>query len=92
MFSDPVTPLHKAMEVLKLSHNIRINNLLFVFDDFSGFLPPALQNAFQLSASSHSYVTRSSTSKMVNLPIVRTTICGLKYIKFHACQIFNKHF
>ena len=51
-FRNPVTPLYKAMKIIKLSDNIRINNFLFVFDDFSRLLPPALQNAFQLSASS----------------------------------------
>ena len=89
-----VTPLYKAMKIIKLSDNIRINNFLFVFDDFSGLLPPAL-NAFQLSASSYSYLTRSSTHKMVKLPIVRTTVYGLKSIKFQACHewnFFNKHF
>ena len=85
---DPVTPLYKAMKITKLSDNIRINNVLFLFDDVSG--PPALQNAFQLSASSYSYVTRSSTHKMVKLPVVRS-----KSIKFQACHewnSFNKHF
>ena len=62
---DPVTPLYKATKVIKLSDNIKINNFLFVFYDISGLLPPALQNALQLSASSYSYVTRSSTHKMV---------------------------
>ena len=83
------------MKIIKLSDNIRINNFLFVFDDFSGLLPPALQNAFQLSASSYSYLTRSSTHKMVKLPIVRTTVYRLKSIKFQACHewnFFNKHF
>ena len=65
---DGVT-LYKVMEILKLSDNIRMNNFLFVFEDFSGLLPPALQNALQLSASSYSYVTRSSTHKMVTLTI-----------------------
>ena len=38
-FRDPVSPLYKAMKFIKLSDNIRINNFLFVFDDFSGLLP-----------------------------------------------------
>ena len=94
-FRDPVMPLYKAMKILKLSDNIRINNYLFVFDDLSGCLPPALKNAFQLSASLHSYVTRNSTHKMVKLPKARTTVYGLKSIKFQACHewnFFNKHF
>ena len=37
-FRDPVTPLYKAMKIIKLSDNIRINIFLFVFDDFSGLL------------------------------------------------------
>ena len=78
------------MKIIKLSDNIRINNFEFVFDHFSG-----LQNSFQHSASSYSYVTRSSTHNMVKLPIVRTTVYGLKSIKFQACHewdFFNKHF
>ena len=53
------------------------------------------KNAFQLSASLHSYVTRNSTHKMVKLPKARTTVYGLKSINFQACHewnFFNKHF
>ena len=71
---DRMTPLYKAMKIIKLSDKIRINNFSFVFDDFSGLL----QNVFQLSAS-YSYVTRSSTHKMVKLPIVRTTVYRLNF-------------
>ena len=42
-FRDPVTPLYKAMKILKLSDNIRVNNFFFFLDNIKDNSTPALK-------------------------------------------------
>ena len=64
---------------MPLSDNIRLLNFLYVLDDINHNMPPALENTFQLVANSHDYQTRKSVHHNIAVPIVRTTIYGLKY-------------
>ena len=60
------------MKILKLSNNISL------LDDLNDNSPsPCFKKSFQLSASLHSYLTRSPTQNMVKL-VVRTTVYGLR--------------
>ena len=79
-FRDPILPL---------SDNIRLLNFLHVLDDIKHNLPPALEDTFQLIANSHDYPTRRSVQHNVAVPAVRTTIYGIKSIKFQSCQDWN---
>ena len=85
---DSATPLYKASKILK-SDNIRLQNFLFVYHDLHGNLPPALNNAFKLTDFSHDYVTRGTVLHKVKSPPVRTTVFGLRSIKFQSCQDWN---
>ena len=94
-FRDSSTPLYKASKILKLTDNIKLNNFLFVLDEINDTLPPALRDAFQLTAHCHDYSTRSTTQHKVNIPSVKTTIYGLRSITFqssHEWNFFINHF
>ena len=86
---DPILPLYKESKILKLSDNIKLLNFLYVLDEINHNMPPALENTFQLVASSHDYLTRKSVQHNVSVPSVRTTIYGLKSIKYQSCQPWN---
>ena len=79
-FYDPILPL---------SDNIKLLNFLYVLDDINHNMPPALENTFQLVASSHDYLTRKSVQHNVSVPSVQTTIYGLKSMKYQSCQAWN---
>ena len=94
-FYDPILSLYKESKILKLSDNIKLLNFLYVLDDINHNIPPALENTFQLVANSHDYQTRKSVHHNVAVPNVRTTIYGLKSIKYQSCQewnVFINHF
>ena len=88
-FYDPILPLYKESKILKLSDNIKLLNFLYVLDDINHNMLPALENTFQLVASSHDYLTRKSVQHNVSVPSVRTTIYGLKSIKYQSRQAWN---
>ena len=95
-FYDPILPLYKESKILKLSDNIKLLNFLYVLDDINHNMPPALENTFQLDinhnckfSSSRDYLTRKSVQHNVSVPSVRTTIYGLKSIKYQSCQAWN---
>ena len=50
---DSVTPLYKVPKFPKLSDDIRLLNLLLVFDDVNVKSFPGLKNTFHLTANSH---------------------------------------
>ena len=54
------SPSYKESIILSLLDNIRLQNFLYVLDDINNNLPPALNNTFQLTSTSHDYATRSS--------------------------------
>ena len=88
-FRDSASPLSKTSKILKISDNIRLQNFLFVYDDLHGSLPSALNNTFKLTASLHAYVTRGTVMYQVKPPAAKTTVFGLRRIKFQPCQDWN---
>ena len=84
-----VNPLYKNSNILNLTDTINLQNFLLVRDCIKGELPDALSNTFQLVRHTHSYNTRSSLQNKVTIPAVRTTIYGIRSIKYQSCQIWN---
>ena len=88
-FRDTVSPLYKTLKILKLSDRIRLQNFMYVLEDIKGILPPPLQNTFILSSTAHTYKTRSSIQHKIKIPTVKTTVYGIRSIKFQSCQDWN---
>ena len=88
-FRDTVLPLYKISKILKLSDSIRLQNFMYVLEDIKGILPPSLQNTFILSSTAHTYKTRSSIQHKIKIPTVKTTVYGIRSIKFQSCQDWN---
>ena len=62
---------------------------MYVLEDIKGILPPSLQNTFILSSTAHTYKTRSSIQHKVMIRTVKTTVYGLRSIKFQTFQDWN---
>ena len=88
-FANPresVTPLYKAARILKIKDFIRMQNFLYAHDDINENLPHALRGQFNLVATSHNDMTRNSVNNKVLLPSVRTTVYGIKSIRFQSLR------
>ena len=48
-----------------------------------------LRGQFNLVATSHNYMTRNSVNNKVPLPSVRTTVYGIKSIRFQSVREWN---
>ena len=86
---ESVTPLYKAASILKIKDFIRMQNFLYAHDDINENLPHALRGQFNLVATSHNYMTRNSVNNKVLLPSVRTTVYGIKSIRFQSVREWN---
>ena len=82
----PTTELYKSMKILKLKDNITLNNYLYVHDSLSRRIPSPLQQKFTYIQDKHSYCTRNSDKKCVNLPISRTIEYGIHSITSQSAR------
>ena len=59
------SPLYKNSKILKLTDLIKLNNILFVYDQINNNLPNAFENDFQLKRQQHNNFTRG---KILHVP------------------------
>ena len=55
------SPLYKNSKILKLIDLIKLNNILFVYDQINNNLPNAFKNYFQLKRQQHNQFTIGKT-------------------------------
>ena len=77
------SPLYKSSKILKLIDLIKLNNILFVYDQINNNLPNAFENYFQLKRQQHNHFTRG---KILNVPQVNTSLYGSNSITLSAIR------
>ena len=80
------SPLYKNSKILKLIELIKLNNILFVYDQINNNLPNAFENYFQLKRQQHNHFTRGNT---LNVPQVNTSLYGSNSITLSAIRDWN---
>ena len=88
-FKEPLeqsSPLYKNSKILKLIDIIKLNNILFVYDQINNNLPNAFENYFQLKRQQHNHFTRGNT---LNVPQVNTSLYGSNSITLSAIRDWN---
>ena len=79
-------PLYKNSKILKLMDIIKLNNIIFVFDQITINLN-AFENYFQLKRQQHNHFT---SGKILNvLPQVNTSLYGSNSISLSAIRDWN---
>ena len=80
------SPLYKNIKILKLTDLIKLNNILFVYDQIINNLPNAFENYFQLKRQQHNHFFRGDT---LNVPQVHTSLYGSNSITLSAIRDWN---
>ena len=80
------SPLYKSSKILKLIDLIKLNNILFVYDQINNNLPNTFENYFQLKRQQHNHFTRG---KILNVPQVNTSLYGSNSITLSAIRDWN---
>ena len=70
-------PLYKHQNILKFNDNVKMNNMLLVYDSLNNSLPAILNNIYTHSKDIHEHNTRCSSNQKLSLPKVETTTHGL---------------
>ena len=78
--------LYKSSKMLKLIDLIKLNNILFVYDQINNNLPNTFENYFQLKRQQHNHFTRG---KILNVPQVNTSLYGSSLINLSAIRDWN---
>ena len=89
-YRDHADPLYKNLNILKFTDNVKLRNILLVYDSLNSKLPSILNNMFTYSKSVHNHNTRSSSKLKLKLPEVNTTTHGLNSIKYQSISVWNK--
>ena len=61
----------------------------YVTNSINGTLPHTLQNTFTLTKNTHKHNTRGSAQHQIVTPKVKTSIYGIRSIKYQSVQIWN---
>ena len=88
-YRDHADPIFKNLSILKLSDNVKFQNLLHIYDSINSKLPSVLNNIYQYLDSTHSYRTRNSLKPILSLPKVDTTVYGLNSIEYKSITAWN---
>ena len=84
-------PLHKKLNILKLSDSIRLSNCLFVYDYLHGNLPDSYTNTFiRLEDTAANCSTRQASTGMLHVPMCNSTNFGLKCIYRKCINSWNE--
>ena len=81
-YHEPTGKLYKKSQILKLSDNITLQNVLFVHDTLNGILPKALNNNFVYLKDGHNYNKRISSHYQVQVPKGDQQAYSIKSISF----------
>ena len=85
----PVGILYKTCKIMKFSDNIKHLNFLFAFDCIKGNLPLSMYNYMELANLTRSNSTRFQSSNQMNIPLARTTRCGINSIRNRSVNFWN---
>ena len=88
-YDSPKDTLYKNSNILKFSDNIKVLNILYVYDSLKRTLPNILNNNFHLQKNNHSYMTKGSIQSHVNLPKSYTESYGIRSINFQSARTWN---
>jgi len=75
--------------VLSISDNVKLQNILLVFQILHNFAPTNICNLFSLSHLNSGYPTRGSLLHLLNKPLVRTTSFGINSIRYQCILNWN---
>ena len=95
-FSEPKShsePLFKSLNLLNLNDVIKSQILFFVYQWSRRLLSPCFGEHFKFT-SVHSFSTRQSCNRNLNVASVNTTQYGLRSLKFTGARLWNslEHF
>ena len=91
-FSEPKShsePLLKSLNLLKLNDVIESQILVFVHQWSRRLLSPCFGEYFKFTSSVHSYSTRQSCNRNLNVASVNTTQYGSRSLKFTGARLWN---
>ena len=88
-YRSTVDPLYKTSKILKLCNSIKLQNFLYVTNNINGNLPSTLKDTFTFTKTAHKYNTRGSAQHQIVIPKVKTSIYGIRSIKYQSIQIWN---
>jgi len=88
-FRQPSKPLLHQLGVLSISDNVKLQNILLVFQILHNFAPTNICNLFSLSHLNSGYPTRGSLLHLLNKPLVRTTSFGINSIRYQCILNWN---
>ena len=77
---------YKNSKILKLIDIIKLDNIIFVFDQINNNLSNAFENYFQLKRQQHNHFTKG---KILNVPQVNTSLYGSNSITPSAIRDWN---
>ena len=83
-------PLFKQANILPFSDLIFIQNIILTHQTLNGISPLDIQNSFNLTCLSDSHATRGQNAKLLIRPSVRTSIYGLKSIRYQSILNWNQ--
>ena len=89
-FRDNADPIYKNLNILKFTDNVKLNNILLVYDSLNDRLPLVLNNVYTYTKSIHDHNTRSASKLKLTLPDVDTTTHGINSIAYQSVKIWNE--
>ena len=83
----PSDPLFKELGILKVQDIFKMTTLNFVYDSLNKLNPNQFHLYYHYPTNIHN--TAANRDNNLDLPMVRTTIYGLKSIKYTGCMLWN---
>ena len=85
----PSTPLFRLLNIVKLEDIFNLNVLTFVYKAMNKISSVYFHNYFTPDSSVHSFGTRQATRGDLFISFKRTTLYGLKTVKYFGSKLWN---
>ena len=88
-YYDECEILFRQCKILKFEDTIFYNNCLFVSNCLAKTTPEAFNNTYKLTQDNHTYSTRGSRNKLIDVPKVNTHYYGTNSFKLTSLRQWN---
>ena len=88
-YYDECEILFRQCKILKFEDTIFYNNCLFVSNCLAKTIPEAFNNTYKLTQDNHTYSTRGSRNKLIDVPKVNTHYYGTNSFKLTSLRQWN---
>ena len=88
-YRDHANPIFKQLNIIKLSDNVSLQNILLVYDSLNSRLPSILNHGYNYVLNFHAIRTRNALKLKLALPTVKTTAHGINSIEYKSVKTWN---